>query len=136
MQTALECAAAAELAGMNVQIIHLHGQPVALVIGEEAIIPDQLTGDARIIVAAKAHYALQIAAGERAGPYSDRDAEEHAEQLRATARRRARRVGRRRWRRRERWGARREQRALARRRPTSRPRHTDDLWGRPRGAPA
>jgi hypothetical protein len=51
-----------------IQIIELDGRPAAIVAGEQAIIPAQLTGHAREHVAAKALYALQIASGEVCGP--------------------------------------------------------------------
>lgn len=81
-----------------IQIIELDGRPAAIVAGEQAIIPAQLTGHAREHVAAKALYALQIASGERCGPYTDDDAEayargvaaprQHATSARARSRRR------------------------------------------------
>ncbi len=42
--------------------------------------PETLTGIDRALVGAKPRYALEIAAGERAGPYRDSDAERHARQ--------------------------------------------------------
>lgn len=65
---------------MKIETILLHGHPAALVFGHQAVIPDRLTGIDRALVEAKARYALEIAAGERAGPYRDSDAERHARQ--------------------------------------------------------
>lgn len=63
---------------MRIETILLHGHPAALVMGDRAIIADRLTGLERALVEAKARYALEIAAGERPGPYHDSDAERHA----------------------------------------------------------
>ena len=65
---------------MKIETILLHGHPAALVFGDQAVIPERLTGIDRALVEAKARYALEIAAGERAGPYRDSDAERHARQ--------------------------------------------------------
>jgi len=61
-----------------IQVIELHGRPVALALGEDAIIADHVTGEERSIVACMALYALQIQAGQRPGPYTDPDAERYA----------------------------------------------------------
>lgn len=61
-----------------IQVIELHGRPVALALGENAIIADHVTGAQRSIAAAMALYALQIQAGQRPGPYTDTDAERYA----------------------------------------------------------
>lgn len=61
-----------------IQIIELHGRPVAVALGEDAIIADHVTGAQRSIVAGMALYALQIQAGQRPGPYTDADAERYA----------------------------------------------------------
>ena len=61
-----------------IQIIELGGRPVALAIGEDAILAEHLTGEERRIAAGMALYALEIQAGRRPGPYSDADAERFA----------------------------------------------------------
>jgi hypothetical protein len=62
----------------TIQVIELHGRPVALALGGEAIIADHVTGQERSIVAGMALYALEIQAGQRPGPYADADAERYA----------------------------------------------------------
>jgi hypothetical protein len=68
-----------------VQIIALRGRPAALVAADRLIIPDALTGADRLRVQAKALYALEIAAGARPGPYTDRGAERYADAVAARA---------------------------------------------------
>lgn len=78
----------------QIQIIELLGRPVALALGEDAIIADHVAGENRAIVAAMALYALEVQSGSRPGPYTDADAERHARQaiaLRQAAPRCARR---------------------------------------------
>jgi hypothetical protein len=62
----------------QIQVIELHGRPVALALGDEAILADHITDDDRPIVAGMALYAIEIQAGARPGPYSDADAERYA----------------------------------------------------------
>lgn len=63
----------------NVQIIEIHDQPIAVVIGgDQTIISESLAGDARIIAERMCLYALDIAVGNRAGPYRNEDALRHA----------------------------------------------------------
>lgn len=62
----------------TIQVIELAGRPVALALGDEAIIADHITDAQRSIVAGMALYALEIQTGERPGPYSDADAEQYA----------------------------------------------------------
>lgn len=61
-----------------IQIIELGGRPVALALGEDAILAEHITGDERRIAAGMALYALEIQAGRRAGPYRNADAERYA----------------------------------------------------------
>jgi len=62
----------------HIQVIELRGRPVALALGEEAIIADHVTGQDRSIVAGMTLYALEVQAGARPGPYADADAERFA----------------------------------------------------------
>ena len=78
----------------QIQVIELRGRPVALALGEHAIIADHVTGPDRAIVAGMALYALEVQTGQRPGPYADTDAERHARHaiaLRQAVPRRARR---------------------------------------------
>ena len=68
----------------TIEIITLHGRPVALVAGDQAIIPEHLSDADHARVAAKALYAIEIATGQRLGPYTDTDAEAYARSI-ATA---------------------------------------------------
>ena len=56
----------------------LHGRPVALALGENAIIADHVTGPDRAIVAGMALYAIEVQTATRPGPYADADAERYA----------------------------------------------------------
>lgn len=69
-----------------IEIITLDGEPVAVVAGGVTIIEKHVTGELLTHVQAKALYALEIQAGERAGPSTDAGAERFAHQ--AAARRR------------------------------------------------
>ena len=62
----------------TIQIIELHGRPVALALGDEAIIADHVTGRDRRVVAGMALYALEVQASTRPGPYTDSAAEQYA----------------------------------------------------------
>jgi len=62
----------------QIQIIELHGRPVALALGEQAIIADHITGEDRQVAAGMALYALEVQSGERAGPYTHDNAERYA----------------------------------------------------------
>ena len=62
----------------TIQIIELDGRIAALIAGDEAIIRDDLADHDRRRAQAKALYALQIAAGELPGPYTDARAERYA----------------------------------------------------------
>jgi hypothetical protein len=53
------------------QQITYHGEVVAVVIADQAIIPKALPAEDRRTVEAMCLYALEVAAGQRAGPYSD-----------------------------------------------------------------
>lgn len=64
----------------TIQVIELAGRPVALALGDEAIIADHITGELRSIAAGMALYALEIQTGLRPGPYADADAERYARQ--------------------------------------------------------
>src|SRR5205085_1325983 len=72
------------LVGMvTIQPIEHDGHIVALVAGGRALLGDQLTGQALALVRAKCLYALEVHAGERAGPYSDQAATRYAAGARA-----------------------------------------------------
>lgn len=62
----------------TIQVIELHRRPVALALGDEAIIADHITDEERSIVAGMALYALEIQTGQRPGPYTDAEAEQYA----------------------------------------------------------
>ena len=62
----------------QIEVIELRGRPVALALGEQAIIADHVTGEDRAIVAGMALYALEVQAGQRPGPYANVDAERYA----------------------------------------------------------
>lgn len=62
----------------TIQIIELHGRPVALALIDEAILADNITDDERRIAAGMALYAIEIQSGLRPGPYADTDAEQYA----------------------------------------------------------
>ena len=71
----------------TIQIIELHGRPVALALVNEAILADHIPADERSIVAGMALYALEVQTGQRPGPYNHADAERyarHANALRQT----------------------------------------------------
>lgn len=67
---------------LAVQVICHRGRPVAVTIGadEAAITGSVAPADLRV-VQAMCVYALEIAAGDRSGPYRDADAERHALQI-------------------------------------------------------
>ena len=62
----------------TIQVIELHGRPVALALGNEATVADHVTGRDRRVVAGMALYALEVQAGTRPGPYTDSAAEQYA----------------------------------------------------------
>jgi len=62
----------------TIQVIELAGRPVALALGDEAIIADHVAGEERSIVAGMALYALEVQTGVRPGPYTDAGAEQYA----------------------------------------------------------
>jgi hypothetical protein len=76
-----------------IQQIHHGGDVVAWVVGGRAVITGGLADDASDLVRAKCLYALEIAAGERPGPYTDGAATAYARS--AMDRRRHGRAGRR-----------------------------------------
>jgi hypothetical protein len=78
----------------TIQVIELHGRPVALAIGDEAIIADHVTNDEHSIVAGMALYALEVQTGQRPGPYSHAEAEHYARREIALRRARTPRVRR------------------------------------------
>jgi hypothetical protein len=70
-----------------IQRIHHDGDVVAWVAGGRAVITTGLPGDAFDLVRAKCLYALEIAAGERPGPYTDAAASAYARSAMARGRR-------------------------------------------------
>jgi len=62
----------------TIQIVQLRGRPVALALGEDAILSEHVTGSERSIVAGMALYAIEVQTGQRPAPYSDADAERYA----------------------------------------------------------
>lgn len=63
----------------NLQPIEFEHRVVAVVIGtDHAAISDRVPQDRRQLVQRMCVYALEIASGERPGPYRDKDAERHA----------------------------------------------------------
>lgn len=64
----------------QLQIIQLDSQPVAVIVGtREAIISESVRPHDRSTVERMCVYALEIAGGERPGPYRDGDAVLHAQ---------------------------------------------------------
>ncbi len=62
-----------------VQMICRQGQPVAVTVAtDEATLSARVASSDRALVQAMCVYALEIAAGERPGPYRDDDAERYA----------------------------------------------------------
>ena len=62
----------------TIQVIEHRGEACAIVLDGCAILADGLRGRARRDVQAKALYAIEVAAGERPGPYTDAGAEHFA----------------------------------------------------------
>lgn len=63
----------------DIQIIELDGRPVAAVIGtNQAVISDNLSEGLRGLAERMCLYALEIAAGNRPGPYGNEEALRHA----------------------------------------------------------
>ena len=71
------------------QQITYHGEVVAVVIADQAIIPKALPAEDRKTVEAMCLYALEVAAGQHAGPYSDDGALAYAQRAAAAAAERA-----------------------------------------------
>ena len=61
-----------------IQRIDHEGRVVAFVFGDRAVITDDLADDAFDVVRGKCLYALEVQAGDRRGPYSDRAATAYA----------------------------------------------------------
>lgn len=72
------------------QQITYNGEVMAVVIADQAIIPKALPAEDRKTVEAMCLYALEIAAGRHAGPYSDDRALAYAKQVAAAVAGRAR----------------------------------------------
>jgi hypothetical protein len=68
---------------MNIQPIKYAGQVAAVVIDDQAKILAEVPEDDVLHIKTMCVYAMEIAAGERPGPYSDRDAEVFARRLRS-----------------------------------------------------
>jgi hypothetical protein len=71
------------------QQITYHGEVVAVVIADQAIIPKALPVEDRKAVEAMCLYALEVAAGQHAGSYSDDAALAYAQRAAAAAAERA-----------------------------------------------
>lgn len=67
------------------QPITYNGEVVAMVIADQAIIPKALPAEDRRTVEAMCLYALEVAAGQHAGPYSDDRALAYAQRAAAAA---------------------------------------------------
>lgn len=61
------------------QFIYRRGRPVAVVIGRRAAVSEHVGEREWPLVAAMCVYAIEVAVGQRPGPYRDEDAEQHAE---------------------------------------------------------
>jgi len=72
------------------QQITYNGEVVAVVIADQAVIPKALPAEDRKTVEAMCLYALEVAAGQHAGPYSDDRALAYAQRAPAAAAERAR----------------------------------------------
>jgi hypothetical protein len=72
------------------QQITYNGEVVAVVIADQAIIPKALPAEDRKTVEAMCLYALEVAAGEHADPYSDERALAYAQRAAAAAAEQAR----------------------------------------------
>jgi hypothetical protein len=59
---------------VTIQPIEHYGRVVAVVAGCRALIGDELAGGTLALVRAKCLFALEVQAGERPGPYSDKAA--------------------------------------------------------------
>jgi hypothetical protein len=66
-----------------VQQIVYRDRLAAVVVGEEALIEDGLSGEELVDVQAMCLFAIEVAVGEHPGPYSDRRAAAFAAQARA-----------------------------------------------------
>jgi hypothetical protein len=66
-----------------VQQIIYRDRLAAVVLGEEAVIEDGLSGEELLDVQAMCLFAMEVAGGEHPGPYSDRRAAVFAAQARA-----------------------------------------------------
>ena len=71
------------------QQITYNGEVVAVVIADQAIIPKALPAEDRKTVEAMCLYALEVATGQHAGPYSDDRALAYAQRAAAAAAERA-----------------------------------------------
>lgn len=67
------------------QQITYNGEVVAVVVGDEAIIQKALPAEDRRTVEAMCLFALEVAAGLHAGPYSDERALKYARRARAAS---------------------------------------------------
>lgn len=80
----------------TIQLITHNDRPAAIVAGDTAIVADHVADNDVARVQAMCLYAMEITAGDRAGPYTDALAEQyadHAIELRRSNARRGRRRG-------------------------------------------
>jgi hypothetical protein len=62
----------------DIQPIVHYGELAAIVVGGQAIIPDEVPKTERVAVQAKCLYALEMASGQLPGPYTDAGAAAYA----------------------------------------------------------
>lgn len=66
---------------ITTQLVTFRGRPVAVVLSSGHAVVDDVVLDDRPTVDAMCVYAIEVATGQRPGPYTDADAQDHARQL-------------------------------------------------------